>query len=184
MSNTFVWVDIPVVDLDRAIAFYSAVTGIPVTREDADGWVVLGDATDLTHPHIAFQPAPDHVPPQWPDPAHPQQMHLDVQVDDIEVAMAEGFDAAFLAVGAHIAKRAYIPAGGAAKILDAVTLLRSMEGEAPPLLGDVGQLAEAVSELHPADIELEPISEPRVILQDPRECGLGSRIAGEKCRHR
>ena len=46
-----------------------------------------------------------------------------------------GFDAAFLAVGAHIAKRAYIPAGGAAKILDAVTLLRSMEGEAPPLLG-------------------------------------------------
>jgi len=46
-----------------------------------------------------------------------------------------GFDAAFLAVGAHIAKRAYIPAGGAAKILDAVSLLRSMEGEAPPRLG-------------------------------------------------
>ena len=46
-----------------------------------------------------------------------------------------GYDAAFLAVGAHIAKRAYIPAGGAAKILDAVSLLRSMEGEAPPLLG-------------------------------------------------
>ena len=47
----------------------------------------------------------------------------------------EGFDAAFLAVGAHIARRAYIPAAGAAKILDAVSLLRSMEGEAPPLLG-------------------------------------------------
>src|SRR5262249_39485246 len=38
-------------------------------------------------------------------------------------------------VGAHIAKRAYIPAGEAAKILDAVQLLRSMEGEAKPLLG-------------------------------------------------
>ena len=46
-----------------------------------------------------------------------------------------GYDAAFLAVGAHIARRAYIPAGGAAKILDAVSLLHSMEGEAPPLLG-------------------------------------------------
>ncbi len=45
------------------------------------------------------------------------------------------FDAAFLAVGAHIGRRAYIPAGEAARVLDAVTLLRSMEGEEPPLLG-------------------------------------------------
>ena len=45
-------------------------------------------------------------------------------------AMREGaFDAAFLAVGAHIARRAYIPAGEAAHILDAVSLLRGMEGE-------------------------------------------------------
>ncbi len=61
---------------------------------------------------------------------------LNSKVDDIEATMREGgYDAAFLAVGAHIAKRAYIPAGGAAKILDAVSLLHSMEGEAPPLLG-------------------------------------------------
>src|SRR5665213_283007 len=46
-----------------------------------------------------------------------------------------GFDAAFLAVGAHIGKRAYIPAGEAAHILDAVTLLASMEGRERPLLG-------------------------------------------------
>jgi len=45
------------------------------------------------------------------------------------------FDAAFLAVGAHIAKRAYIPAGSAARILDALAVLRSMEGEEQPLLG-------------------------------------------------
>jgi 2-oxoacid:acceptor oxidoreductase delta subunit (pyruvate/2-ketoisovalerate family) len=51
-------------------------------------------------------------------------------------ALAEGsFDAAFLAVGAHIGKRAYIPAGSAAHMLDAVSLLRSMEGEERPLLG-------------------------------------------------
>src|SRR5574341_472995 len=47
----------------------------------------------------------------------------------------KGFDAAFLAVGAHIGKRAYIPAGSAARMLDAVSLLRSMEGEERPLLG-------------------------------------------------
>ena len=64
------------------------------------------------------------------------ELMLEAKVDDIESTMREGgYDAAFLAVGAHIARRAYIPAGGAAKILDAVSLLRSMEGEAPPLLG-------------------------------------------------
>jgi 2-oxoacid:acceptor oxidoreductase delta subunit (pyruvate/2-ketoisovalerate family) len=58
------------------------------------------------------------------------------KVTDIRRAMKEGdFDASFLAVGAHIAKRAYIPAGEAARILDAVSVLRSMEGEERPLLG-------------------------------------------------
>ncbi len=64
------------------------------------------------------------------------ELRLNAKVDDIEQAMQEGaYDAAFLAVGAHIARRAYIPAAGAAKVLDAVALLRSMEGEEPPLLG-------------------------------------------------
>jgi 2-oxoacid:acceptor oxidoreductase delta subunit (pyruvate/2-ketoisovalerate family) len=48
---------------------------------------------------------------------------------------AGGFDAAFLAVGAHIGKRAYIPAGTSARILDAVSFLRSMEGAEKPMLG-------------------------------------------------
>jgi 2-oxoacid:acceptor oxidoreductase delta subunit (pyruvate/2-ketoisovalerate family) len=61
---------------------------------------------------------------------------LNSKVANIREAMERGgFDAAFLAVGAHIAKRAYIPAGEAAKILDAVALLRSMESEEKPLLG-------------------------------------------------
>ena len=53
----------------------------------------------------------------------------------LEAKQAGGFDAVFLAVGAHIAKRAYIPAGDSAKVLDAVSVLRSMEGEDKPLLG-------------------------------------------------
>ncbi|MBL8422781.1 MAG: NAD(P)-binding protein [Candidatus Accumulibacter phosphatis] len=61
---------------------------------------------------------------------------LNSKVDNILKTMEEGkFDAAFLAVGAHIGKRAMIPAGDAAKIIDAISLLRSMEGEDKPLLG-------------------------------------------------
>ena len=53
----------------------------------------------------------------------------------LEAMRGDGFDAVFLAVGAHIAKRAYIPAGSAAKMLDAISVLRSMEGGEKPLLG-------------------------------------------------
>jgi 2-oxoacid:acceptor oxidoreductase delta subunit (pyruvate/2-ketoisovalerate family) len=61
---------------------------------------------------------------------------LNLKVDRIVESMRAGrFDAAFLAVGAHIGKRAFIPAGSAAKVLDAVSMLRSMEGEDKPLLG-------------------------------------------------
>ena len=64
------------------------------------------------------------------------KLELNRKVTNVLDAMREGsFDAAFLAVGAHIGKRAYIPAGEAARILDAVSLLRSMEGEERPLLG-------------------------------------------------
>jgi NADPH-dependent glutamate synthase beta subunit-like oxidoreductase len=64
------------------------------------------------------------------------QLQLESKVDDLSATMRDGaFDAAFVAVGAHLGKRAYIPAGSAAKILDAVSLLRSMEGEERPLMG-------------------------------------------------
>jgi 2-oxoacid:acceptor oxidoreductase delta subunit (pyruvate/2-ketoisovalerate family) len=63
-------------------------------------------------------------------------LKLNTKVDRIVDSMQVGhFNAAFLAVGAHIGKRTFIPAGSAAKILDAVSLLRSMEGEDKPLLG-------------------------------------------------
>ncbi len=38
MSHRFVWVDIPVANLDRAIAFYAAVLGSAVTREGGPGF--------------------------------------------------------------------------------------------------------------------------------------------------
>jgi 2-oxoacid:acceptor oxidoreductase delta subunit (pyruvate/2-ketoisovalerate family) len=58
------------------------------------------------------------------------------KVADLQATMAtEGAHATFLAVGAHIAKRAFIPAGDSAHVLDAVSVLRSMEGEDKPMLG-------------------------------------------------
>ena len=63
-------------------------------------------------------------------------IELNAKVTDLEAALAEGFDAIFLAVGAHIGKRAYIPAGESAKILDAVTYLHDVETEEEkPMLG-------------------------------------------------
>ncbi|HEX2435392.1 MAG TPA: NAD(P)-binding protein [Solirubrobacterales bacterium] len=64
------------------------------------------------------------------------KLELNTKVENVLDSMREGgFDAAFLAVGAHIGKRAEIPAGDAARILDAVSVLRGMEGEKKPLLG-------------------------------------------------
>ncbi len=63
-------------------------------------------------------------------------LRLNAKIEHVAATMAAGkFDAVFLAVGAHIGKRTYIPAGDSAKILDAVSLLRSMESEDKPLLG-------------------------------------------------
>jgi 2-oxoacid:acceptor oxidoreductase delta subunit (pyruvate/2-ketoisovalerate family) len=63
------------------------------------------------------------------------RIELETPVTDVLAAMAEGFDAVFLAVGAQIGKRAYVPAGEAARILDAVTLLHDVADGEAPLLG-------------------------------------------------
>lgn len=75
-------------------AFWAELLGLPVTFRSA-GWVVV--SRDDTTSGLAFQLAPDHVPPEWPDPARPQQVHLDVMVDDQAAATA-----AVLALGARI----------------------------------------------------------------------------------
>jgi 2-oxoacid:acceptor oxidoreductase delta subunit (pyruvate/2-ketoisovalerate family) len=57
-------------------------------------------------------------------------------VTDLAGELALGkFDAAFLATGAHIGKRAYIPAGDSSHILDAVSLLHGLEVDERPQLG-------------------------------------------------
>jgi len=63
-------------------------------------------------------------------------LQLSTPVSDVAAVMAEGhFDAAFLAVGAQLAKRAFIPAGDSARVLDALSLLHATEEADPPQLG-------------------------------------------------
>jgi NADPH-dependent glutamate synthase beta subunit-like oxidoreductase len=63
------------------------------------------------------------------------RFELGHHVENLPDAINEGFDAIFLAVGAQIGKRAYIPAGEAARILDAVSVLHGVEDGEAPLLG-------------------------------------------------
>jgi len=68
--------------------FYSELLGLPITGED-DDWVDIGDGGGTT---LSFQLAPDHQPPRWPDPAYPQQFHIDIMVADIDAAEPEVLD--------------------------------------------------------------------------------------------
>ncbi len=72
--------------------FYCQVLGMNV-NENIDGWVVIGFGPGLRQ--LAFQRVAEWVPPRWPDPAYPQQLHLDVRVDDADKAERE-----LLALGA------------------------------------------------------------------------------------
>ncbi len=63
--------------------FYAELLGEPITYRSEDFVVV---AASDTSSGLAFQLAPGHRPPTWPDPAVPQQVHLDVMVEDVTVA--------------------------------------------------------------------------------------------------
>ncbi|MGD2129346.1 MAG: NAD(P)-binding protein [Lysobacterales bacterium] len=63
------------------------------------------------------------------------KLSLNCKVEDVmEAKQKEGFDAVFMAIGAHVGKHVDIPARDSGRILDAVTYLASVEkGDAPKL---------------------------------------------------
>lgn len=64
------------------------------------------------------------------------EMLFNHKVADVLQEMSEGgFDAAFIAVGAELSHRAYIPAGDSSHVLDALSLLESTNEESPLALG-------------------------------------------------
>ena len=75
-----------VIDCPDAVAlaeFYAALLGWEVSPDD--GWA------DIRSPQgecISFQRVADYRAPRWPTQEHPQQMHLDLMVDDLDGGQA------------------------------------------------------------------------------------------------
>jgi catechol-2,3-dioxygenase len=72
--------DVP--DVPRLTEFYRDLTGWSVAGSDGE-WATLKLPDGR---QMSLQAAPDHVPPRWPDPDYPQQLHLDLLTADIEAA--------------------------------------------------------------------------------------------------
>lgn len=72
--------------------FYAALLGWEAVVED-DEWA---EARSKDDHRIAFQRVEEYVPPAWPGTEHPQQMHIDVSVADLDAA-----ESAVLALGAR-----------------------------------------------------------------------------------
>jgi hypothetical protein len=70
---------------DALATFYQRLLDM-VRVQDEGAWVVIGDSPD--RPGLAFQQSDNYLAPTWPDPDVPQQVHLDIRVDDIEQSEA------------------------------------------------------------------------------------------------
>ena len=85
-------------DLVAESSFWAGLLGGTVDEDD-DWHSVLVDGKWV----LGVQLAPNHVPPEWPE-GTPQQMHLDLYVDDLTAAHDEA-----IALGARILKPADNP---------------------------------------------------------------------------
>jgi predicted enzyme related to lactoylglutathione lyase len=97
-------------DPQRLAVFYSLVLGWPVSQTDENGAAI---AVPGTTSFVSFQRNNDFRAPVWPGKVGEQQMmlHLDVAVDDLDVAMTET-----IALGATIAE--YQPQDSVRVLLD------------------------------------------------------------------
>jgi len=78
-----VTIDAP--DASALARFYGDLTGMDVAYDGPEGAMLAADGR-----YVMFQQiGADYRPPRWPDPAHPQQAHLDLAVRDMDAAEAE-----------------------------------------------------------------------------------------------
>jgi catechol 2,3-dioxygenase-like lactoylglutathione lyase family enzyme len=80
-----VTIDAP--DAPALARFYAALLGMELTYEGPEGAFISGYDKSLM-----FQQISGYTAPRWPDPAHPQQAHLDVLVDDLDAAEARAVE--------------------------------------------------------------------------------------------
>jgi catechol-2,3-dioxygenase len=86
VMNLFaVTIDAP--DASALARFYANLMGMEVTYDGAEGALIAGYGQS-----VMFQQISDYTPPAWPDPAHPQQAHLDIVVDDLDAGQARALE--------------------------------------------------------------------------------------------
>ncbi|MHA7245470.1 VOC family protein [Arthrobacter tecti] len=68
-------------DPEALAAFYGSMLDWEIKGE-ADWVEIRADYGQA----ICFQQVNSYAPPQWPSQEHPQQMHLDIVVDDLDAA--------------------------------------------------------------------------------------------------
>jgi catechol 2,3-dioxygenase-like lactoylglutathione lyase family enzyme len=88
-------------DIAAESAFWAGVLHGRVAADE--DWHTVYDASGA--PRFEVQLAPNHIPPDWPD-GTPQQIHLDLYVDELAAAHEE-----LMALGARVLKAADDPAG-------------------------------------------------------------------------
>lgn len=65
--------------------FYGELLGMPRRVESSADRVVIAYEDDML-PMLGMQRVEGYLPPQWPDPRYPAQIHFDIRFDDRETA--------------------------------------------------------------------------------------------------
>ena len=69
-------------DVDALVKFYGSLLGWKLATAESD-WAEIRSSDGQ---RMYFQHVDDYNPPQWPGQEVPQQVHLDVVVDDLDAA--------------------------------------------------------------------------------------------------
>jgi catechol 2,3-dioxygenase-like lactoylglutathione lyase family enzyme len=80
-----VTIDAP--DASALARFYADLTGVEIAYDGPEGALITAGGRNLM-----FQQISDYSPPRWPDPANPQQAHLDLQVEDLDTGEARALE--------------------------------------------------------------------------------------------
>jgi catechol 2,3-dioxygenase-like lactoylglutathione lyase family enzyme len=78
-------------DFENVIAFYCGMLGWPILDKEPR-WAMLGELEGELN--INVQVEDWYVPPVWPEeaPAQTKMMHFEIQVDDVQAAVARAID--------------------------------------------------------------------------------------------
>lgn len=95
MSSSARWVDVAIdcMDVAPVARFSEQLLGLRVGDFDPPHWAQLWDPNGGVHLNIQGQPSYER--PVWPeqDGAQAKMLHLEVEIDDVEVAVARAIDA-------------------------------------------------------------------------------------------